>query len=135
MCLAHAIEWMSPTLFMWWHPVVKHRLQMWCWKRHKHPLYCRVAHVCNKASVGVQLTFLFSFLFSLSSHCQNMGVSYHLFCISNLVLILLITTCFVFFNLILIEFFFFNIILSFSLIWFSCQTWYSFFWFLCPFTN
>ena len=36
---------------------------------HQHPLYCHVAHVCNKASVEVQLTFLFSFFFSLSSPC------------------------------------------------------------------
>ena len=76
---------------------------------HYRPIYGDVAHVCTKASVGVRLTFFFSSLFSLSSPCQSIGVSYHLFYISNLVLILFITICF--FYLISIDFFSFNFIL------------------------
>jgi hypothetical protein len=68
---------------------------------HYRPIYGDVVHVCTKASVGVRLTFFFSSLFSLSSPCQSIGVSYHLFCISNLVLILFIFIYF--FYLILID--------------------------------
>jgi len=63
---------------------------------HQHPLYCHVVYVCSKTSVEVQLPILF-FYFSFF-----FDIFYHLFCISNLVLILLITTCFVFFFLILL---------------------------------
>jgi hypothetical protein len=104
----------------------------------KHPQpHCQTRSMCvAKLRLRFNSLFSFPFFFSLFSPCQNMDVFYHLFCIFNLVLMFdHYMLCFFFFNFFLIEFFFFNFILSFSLIWFLCQTWYSFFWFLCAFTN
>jgi hypothetical protein len=78
--------------------VAKHRILWLRWK-HIDVLFLVVQPMCGAEWRLVSGGFFFFFSIPpsfLSSPCQGMVVSYHLFFVSNLVLILLIAICFVF---------------------------------------
>jgi hypothetical protein len=83
-----------------------------------HPFYGGVTCVNDDATIKLQWVFFISSIFFFSSPYQSMKLSCHLFFISNLVLILLIVICFVFY-LFFIDFFPSILSLSFDLIWFD----------------
>ena len=100
-----------------------HRLSWWFCGRGIE-IYAMEGHML---AVGWRCGFngLFSSLFFLSSPCQNTKVSFHLFFISNLFLILLITICFYFFinyflNLVPYLLVSFNFYIKFGPYFFNC---------------
>jgi len=106
--LTCSIEWVMTTPFkwhMWCRSTSKFCLQGWCWKR-LAVIFLLEPRVCTMTGwLGSRELFFFSSLFSLFFPWWNIKVSFNLFFVFNLFLILLIV---IFFLSILDWFLFFN---------------------------